>query len=237
MIQSSYLSQRHHYSQAKIIISYQHRGNNPQNGIPNPDRARQPPSCALCDLVKESDVPKSYVNLDFTDIHDTVMDKQLFPNQCLSWMILSIDERIRVLQKSELYCQVCMRLPSKGAAASGRLCSNGKHIPNTERNGLCTEQSCSYDVTICKQHEQENRVEHHRIKKAIVWKNEKLNDLGHNDQITCIAISSPEEDNEVVNHINSVRKDTYMNPISSQREMLQYNSDGQQINNDEINVI
>ena len=143
------------------------------------------------------------------------MDKQPFPNQCLSWMILSIDERIRVLQKSELYCQVCMRLPSKGAAASGRLCGNGKHIPNTGRNGLCIERSCSYDATICKQHEQENREEHHRIKKAIVRRNEKLNDLGHNDQITCIAMSSPEEDNEVVNHIKFFREDAYMSPISS----------------------
>ena len=151
----------------------QHQGNNPQNQIPNPNRARQPPSCALCDLVKENDVPKPYVDLDFTDIHDTVMDKQPLSNQCLSWMILSMDERIKVLQKSELYCQVCMRLLSKEAAASGRPCINGKHIPNTGRNGLCIEQSCSYDATICKQHEQGNRENHQRIKKANVWRNER----------------------------------------------------------------
>ena len=50
-------------------------------------------------------------------------------------------------------------------------------------------------------------------------------------------MSSPEEGNQVGNHIKSFREDTYMSPISSPREMLQYNSDGQQINNDEINVI
>ena len=31
-----------------------------------------------------------------------------------------------------------------------------------------------------------------------------LNDLGHNDQITCIAMSSPEEGSEVVNHMKSL---------------------------------
>ena len=143
------------------------------------------------------------------------MDKQPFPNQCLSWMILGVDERIKVLQKSELYCQVCMRLLSKGAAGSGRLCGDDKHIPNTGRNGLCIERSCSYDATICKQHEQGNREDHQRIKKANVWRNAKLNALGHNDQITCIAMSSPEEGNEVFNLIKSFYEDTYMSPISS----------------------
>ena len=41
----------------------------------------------------------------------------------------------------------------------------------------------------------------------------------------------------MVNHIESFREDAHMSPISSRREMLQYNSDGQQINDDEINVI
>ena len=71
--------------------------------------------------------------------------------------------------------------------------------------------------------------------------NEKLNDLGHNDQITCIAMSSPEEGSEVVNHMESYCEDTYMSPMPSLQEIFPYDSNVQQTSerrgNEEITLI
>ena len=193
----------------------QQQGNNPQSQNSNPDRNQQATSCALCNLVKKSGVQQPYMNRYFTDIHEKVTDKQPFPNRCLSWMILSLDDRIKILQKSKLYCQVCLRLLSTEAAASGRSCSNDKHTQNSGCNGLCIEQKCSYDATICKQHERENRESHRLLKEANLWRDQKLKDLDNNEQISCLTISLPEEGSDKVNHMESYREDTHMSPMPS----------------------
>ena len=69
----------------------QQQGNTPQNQVYNPGSRLLVTSCALCSLIKESDVSQEYVNRDFKEVHWKVTDRSPHPNpnQCLSWMMLS----------------------------------------------------------------------------------------------------------------------------------------------------
>ena len=82
--------------------------------------------CGLCNLIKEKDVPQDYVRMDFNERHYKVGQNAIWPNQCIPWMMLSIEERIMILENKEVYCKYCLRLLKIGT--TGNSCGKGKHI-------------------------------------------------------------------------------------------------------------
>ena len=112
--------------------------------------------CGLCSVIKENEVSQEYVNQRFKDMHWSVTDRVIYANQCLPWMMLSMDDRIKDIQKSDIFCRICLRLLGMEAGASGRACSNGKHIKGNGRNMSCVQSDCDTNATLCKRHERIN---------------------------------------------------------------------------------
>ena len=54
--------------------------------------------CGYCNLIKEKDVSQEYVQKDFDDMHWRVSDKSIWPHQCLPWLMLDADERIKRIE-------------------------------------------------------------------------------------------------------------------------------------------
>ena len=64
--------------------------------------------CGFCHIIQGKDVPQKYISMKFDVKHQKVGDRPIFPNTCLSWMMLNIDEREKVLEDNELYCKYCL---------------------------------------------------------------------------------------------------------------------------------
>ena len=47
--------------------------------------------CGFCNLIKENEVSQEYVNRDFKVIHWNVTDECIWSNQCLPWLMLSME--------------------------------------------------------------------------------------------------------------------------------------------------
>ena len=97
--------------------------------------------------------------------HHRVGQNAIYPNHCIPWMMLSIDERIMILENNELYCKYCLRLLRAGT--NGNSCGVGKHVRNTGYNGSCSVRECENNVTLCKRHEAVNRKQH-RIQDGVL---------------------------------------------------------------------
>ena len=104
-----------------IIKKKRRNGRSQNNADGNPVT-----ECGLCNLIKEKDVPQDYVCMDFNDKHYKVGQNAIWPNQCIPWMMLSIEERIMILENNEVYCKYCLRLLKIGT--TGNSCGKGKHI-------------------------------------------------------------------------------------------------------------
>ena len=87
-----------------------------------------------------------------------VSDKSIWPNQCLPWLRLSMEERETVLENNNLKCKICLR-HLKNSDNRGGICKNG-HIESTGKNGSCWNRSCDYNVTMCREHYNENKERH-----------------------------------------------------------------------------
>ena len=101
------------------------------------------------------DVPQDYARMDFNERHYRVGQRAIWPNQCIPWMMLSIEERIMILENNEVYCKYCLRLLRVGTNCNS--CGKGKHIRNTGYNGSCSVSDCENNVTLCKRHEAINK--------------------------------------------------------------------------------
>ena len=94
-------------------------------------------------------------------------DRPIFPNTCLPWMMLNLEEREKVLEDNELFCKLCLRLLRKGRG--GNTCGPGRHTVNTGFNGMCSVRDCERHVTMCKRHKPENRNRHKIYKNSLEW--------------------------------------------------------------------
>ena len=121
-------------------------------------------------LSKAKKVSQEYVTMDFNERHRDITHLAIWSNNCLPWLMLSIDDRDKVLQNNELYCKICLRPLRPGTKGSS--CGRGRHIINTGYNGLCSIRECDRHSTLCKTHETEN-MNRHKILKASL--------LGHCD--------------------------------------------------------
>ena len=82
--------------------------------------------------------------------------------------MLSIEDRIKVLQDSKVFCKFCLRFQGIGATSSS--CGKGKHIVGNGRNTSCITYDCENNVTVCKKHESINLERHRLYKTAMKWK-------------------------------------------------------------------
>ena len=123
--------------------------------------------CGFCNLIKGRDVSQDYVRMDFNERHQRVDQNAIYPNHCIPWMMLSIDDRIMILENNELYCKYCLRLLRAGT--NGNSCGVGKHVRNTGYNGNCSVRECENNVTLCKRHEAVNRKQHRIYKASLEW--------------------------------------------------------------------
>ena len=105
----------------------------------------------------------NYVNQNFKEIHWNVSDKSIWANQCLPWLMLSMDDRIKIVKDSNVFCRICLRLMGMGATTNA--CGAGKHITSNGKNTSCYLPDCETNVTLCKKHEKIN-AEKHRLYKA-----------------------------------------------------------------------
>ena len=106
--------------------------------------------CGFCNLIQGKDVSQEYVAMDFDERHQEVGDRPIYPNTCLPWMMLSMEEREKVLENNELYCKMCLRSLKRGRGGSA--CGPGRHTINTGHNGMCSKRDCEIYVTMCKRH-------------------------------------------------------------------------------------
>ena len=110
--------------------------------------------CGYCNLIREKDVSQEYVQKDFGDMHWRLSDKSIWPNQCLPWLMLDVDERIQILKESKVFCRICLRLLGMGATKNS--CGIGKHLEGNGRNTSCFQNDCDNNITLCKKHEKIN---------------------------------------------------------------------------------
>ena len=85
--------------------------------------------CAYCELIRNKDVPQENLTMDFNDRHRVITDRPIYPNDCLPWLRLSMDERERVLENNKLRCKFCLK--TLKPMMKGNSCGKGHHIYNT----------------------------------------------------------------------------------------------------------
>ena len=123
--------------------------------------------CGLCNLIQGQEVSQEYISMDFNERHQEVGDRPIYPNTCLPWMMLSMEEREKVLENNELFCKLCLRSLKRGRGGSA--CGPGRHTVNTGYNGMCSVRECERHVTMCKRHEPENKNRHKIYKRSLDW--------------------------------------------------------------------
>ena len=62
--------------------------------------------CGFCNIIQGKEVSQDYISMDFDQRHQKVGDRTIFPNTCLPWMKLSLEEREKVLEDNELFCKL-----------------------------------------------------------------------------------------------------------------------------------
>ena len=112
-------------------------------------------------------------------MHWRVSDKSIWPNQCLPWLMLDVDDRIKILKASKVFCRICLRLSGMGSTTNS--CGAGKHVTGNGRNTSCSPYDCDNNVTLCIKHETLNAEKHRLYKAALKWKRRFTSGQQHND--------------------------------------------------------
>ena len=100
---------------------YNHKNNRPQR---QERKGRQdtggPPvtECSFCGLIRDKDVPQECLSMNFNDRHRIISSRPIYPNDCLAWLKLSLEDREKVLHNNELHCKMCLRAPKPGSKGS-----------------------------------------------------------------------------------------------------------------------
>merc|ERR1712198_774523 len=61
--------------------------------------------CAFCELIRNKAVSQKYLDLKFEDRHQHTQGRYIYPNQCLAWLRLSMEEREIALDKNTIKCR------------------------------------------------------------------------------------------------------------------------------------
>ena len=148
--------------------------------------------------------------MDFKDRHRVITNKPIFPNDCLAWLELSIDDREKVLEDNELECRRCLRGLRQNV--KGNACGKGNHTFNNGKNGMCVDKSCDRHSTICKSHEELNKNRHQILRRGLEWANRvRPQTPGRNtDNMSFVMIVDEEVESnseKELDEMNSVRKE------------------------------
>ena len=151
--------------------------------------------------------------MDFNERHQNVGQHAIFPNTCLPWLMLSIDDRETVLENNELYCIRCLRGLRRGNNSSS--CGQGRHTVNSGYNGMCSVTSCDRHVTMCKRHESENKNRHKIYKKSLEWAQSfRPQQGGQTERQTSLLMTMADETEsrgkEELDDMNDARKEIHL---------------------------
>ena len=77
--------------------------------------------CGLCSIIRNKEVPQEYLGIPFKERHREVSSRPIYPNDCLAWINLSLDDWEKVLHNNDLHCKMCLRNLKPGSR--GSMCS------------------------------------------------------------------------------------------------------------------
>ena len=176
--------------------------------------------CAFCELIRNKDVSQELLKMEFKERHKVSSSTHLYPNQCLPWLRLSMEDREKVLENNGLKCKVCLRhLGNSGNRSS--TCKNG-HIENSGRNGMCAIRRCEYDATMCRNHYEDNKDRHYLLRKSMNWA-DRVNPQPvrqHMSFIMQVGEDTESTSEKVLEGLNSVRKEIQINTEQDLAEVL-----------------
>ena len=149
--------------------------------------------------------------MDFKDRHRVITDRPIYPNDCLPWLRLTMDERDRVLENNELRCKFCLK--TLKPMTKGNSCGKGHHIYNTGRNGMCIDRNCDKIATVCRNHMQLNKDRHQLLRKSIEWADEvKPQPVKDNMSFLMLVNEDAESNSEKeLGDMSSLRKEIQIN--------------------------
>ena len=187
---------------------YENRnGRNRKNTNGNPVK-----ECGLCNLIKGKDRSQEYVTMDFKERHQNIGQHAIYPNNCLPWMMLSIDDRTMVLENNKLYCKFCLRSLREGT--NGSSCGISRHTRNSGYNGMCSVREFDRHVTLCKRHETVNRNQHKIYKTSLEWvqslKPQQGGQTVRHNSFLIMAEESESRGREELDDLNDARKEIHL---------------------------
>ena len=123
--------------------------------------------CAFCELIRNKDVTQVYLKRGFKERHMETSNNFFYPNQCLAWLRLSMDDREKVLTDNKIRCRICLRHFRDGENKND-VCKKD-HLKNTGRNGSCFNMNCEYNSTTCREHYNLNKEKHRLLITSKTW--------------------------------------------------------------------
>ena len=168
--------------------------------------------CAFCELIRNKAVSQKYLDLSFKDRHQFTKGRFIYPNQCLAWLRLSMEDRETVLDKNTIKCRICLR--HFGIDGNrGDVCKNNKHIENTSKNGACWKRGCDYNATMCRDHYNINKERHDLLRSGMNWAN-KVDPQPikhHMSFLMQVGKNTESISEEIQENLNTVRKEIQIN--------------------------
>ena len=92
-----------------------------------------------------------------------------------------MDNRIRIVQDSKVFCRICQQLLRMGATSN--TCDKGRRLQGNGRNTSCGQYDCENNVTLFRRHEKTNALRHRQYKAALRWKQDDIAGRGQNDDV------------------------------------------------------
>ena len=111
-------------------------------------------------------MPEECRNKDFADLHYQPNNMNPFSNRCLPFMTISMDDRIKKLEQSNVACPICLRRLGNKTGGVGQTCGVGQHRQTPFK---CLTNGCEKDVMVCKTHAEHNEQNHGRYRNALRW--------------------------------------------------------------------
>ena len=141
-------------------------------------------------------------------MHNRISDRAIWPNQCLPWLMLDIDERIKIIQNSKVFCRICLWF--LGIGATSKSCGKGRHLVGNGRNTSCVQFDCDNNVTLCRRHERINAEKHRLYKSALRWK-----------QGTRTGQSPEDDDEKNHSYLMTVTEETETKGVAELNDMVE----------------
>ena len=141
--------------------------------------------------------------------------------------MLSIDDRIKVVKASNVFCRICLRLLGMGATTNS--CGAGKHVTGNGKNTSCSQHDCENNVTLCKKHKKLNAEKRRLYRSALRWKQRFTAGQHHDDddeENHSYLITVPEETETrctaILNDMDQTRREIHLKQGSDMSKIFGY---------------